>query len=128
MTLIEGTAPSSQTPSSSSPFVPPSSRPTSQSFVILTSNGSAYFTRWGPSTPAEPVIVSPTITTKSNLRPDFIFDVVDELDEEAKRDANRWYWTGVCFHGRGESCDTAGYASTVEVNPKMGLIAIGCDE
>lgn len=97
----------------------------SQSFILLTSDGRVYFARYGPHPRLQSQNI-PTSVSKSALRPDFIFDVKDELEEEAEREASRWHWTGVCFH---EPSDLDGcYASCVDINERMGLIAIGCEE
>lgn len=123
----------------SHPFDPPPSSATPQDFVMLTSDGRAYVAHWGPSAtaPISSPLSRPLAPANSS---DILFDEKAELKQEIEDEANKWIWSGVCFHpptlDDGEASldeqdhqlDLGKGASTADLNLKMGLIAIGCEE
>ncbi|GAA5952681.1 hypothetical protein JCM21900_000402 [Sporobolomyces salmonicolor] len=145
------THPYSRTPTS--PYPPSSSRKPSD-FIMITSDGRAYLVHWGPSSlpsstsdtlsPKKLKAYSPLASPRASSST-LLFDDMDEAREE-----QRWRWEGVCFHPHprmaqgkeGEKdVEGAGFAelqekeldlgnggSTVAVNERMGLIAVGCED
>ena len=107
---------------------------------MLTSDGRAYITHWGPSAsaPISSPLPPPSAPTASS--DDVLFDEKAELKQEILDEANKWIWTGVCFHpptkDEGEDAlheqdrelDRGKGASAADLNLKMGLVAIGCEE
>ena len=106
---------------------------------MLTSDGRAYVAHWGPSPDAPISSPAPPLPALANTT-DVLFDEKAELKQETIDEANKWVWTGVCFHPHtldtGEDSlheqdrelDRGKGASSSDLNLKMGLIAIGCEE
>lgn len=121
---------------------------THHDFVMFTSDGRAYFVRWGPSPPPAPLKPSPESTAVSRIRisgetsaTDLANDLVGEEKEEIlfdekieiKRVAEeesetllKWEWKGICFHRTIAEEDTDGNEGVyLSLNSRMDLLAVG---
>lgn len=114
-------------------YYPPARTP--HDFLMLTSDGRAYFVHWGPfSNQADTALTSPVMSASSSS-PRITDAPFDKKPEEAK-----WSWRGVCFHpkrtlegedGIGEQekeLDKGKGGSTLALGDKMALVAVGCEE
>lgn len=106
---------------------------------MLTSDGRAYIVRWAPPPmPSEKKLGKARALDDDEEAPDVLFDEKRASEEETK-----WTWIGECFHPalpassgvnveeeecRERELDKGKGASTVGVNEKMGLVAVGCEE
>lgn len=114
-------------------------------FIMLTSDGRGYLVHWGPPPYASSSLSRGSTQSSNQLPPvvaeeEVLFDEKAELKKEREAEANRWLWSGVCFHPcteeKGEEMldaqdrelDKGKGASEVDLNLKMGLIAVGCEE
>ena len=145
-----GTAPAPWTPRRPS-YVPngaASPNPAAQQrvptkFVMLMSDGRAYLVSWAPPTtehtpklPTSKRRISSTIPEGRTA--DVLFD--EKAAEEEQMGQQKWSWEGVCFHPMRElegeegelaqekELDKGVGGSTLGLNDKMGLIAVGCEE
>ncbi|KAM0787921.1 hypothetical protein ACM66B_006127 [Microbotryomycetes sp. NB124-2] len=109
-------------------------------FVMLLSDGRAYLVNWAPSLdgPKEPT--SPSYSRRSSMmresEKNVLFDE-DEATEEQRRETTKWVWSGVCFHPQPQSGDVESQereldlgkgGSTLAVNEKFSLVAVGCED
>lgn len=131
----------------SSPSTPSPRSPTK--FVMLMSDGRAYLVSWSPP-PAEHTPKSSTANLKRRMsgisedggvEGELLFDE-KKAEEEQEKSREKWRWEGVCFHPAVEAekvpeqveaeqekqLDKGKGGSTVGVNDKMGLVAVGCEE
>lgn len=127
-------------PSASSPRSP-------TKFVMLMSDGRSYLVSWSPP-PTEHTPKLPTskrrmsgISEDGGVEGEVLFDE-KKAEEEQEKSREKWRWEGVCFHPavEGEKApeeveaeqekqlDKGKRGSTVGVNDKMGLVAVGCEE
>lgn len=125
-------------PSSSTPQRSPTK------FVMLMSDGRAYLVSWAPPT-TEHTSKLPTskrrMSTAINEEgpAEVLFDE-KAADEEQERTQEKWAWEGVCFHplrekegqegelAQEKELDKGKGGSTLGLNDKMGLVAVGCEE
>lgn len=111
---------------------------------MLTSDGRAYFVRWGHSATSpkstsqstriseaesleEGLTIDKVETPEGEAKEEIIFDekiemeIVDEQDSESQ-----WEWTGICFHRFTEEGEELGSEGVrLSLNKRMDLLAVG---
>lgn len=106
---------------------------------MLTSDGRAYLVHWGPSSASLAALPPlPKISPETPVVEEVLIDEKAELRKELE--SEKWGWEGKCFFPprtlEGEEgiveqeleLDKGRAGSSLGVNEKMGLVAVGCEE